>query len=107
MNWIGTTEFEEEYALTFKKRYKDTGDWLLAEPVFKSGFMIPILACSGVMANVICLLIIIPLFLLISTSWSGKDGSCVCAPILHPWILALLIRISDQEFLNISMKNMQ
>ena len=38
MNWIGTTDFEEEHALTFKKRYKDTGDWLLAEPVFKQWF---------------------------------------------------------------------
>ena len=35
MNWISTIDFENEHALTFEKRYKDTGNWLLEEPVFQ------------------------------------------------------------------------
>lgn len=38
MNWICTIDFVEEHALTFKKRYKDTGNWLLEKPVFQQWF---------------------------------------------------------------------
>ena len=93
MNWICTTDFdfEKEHALTFEKRYKDTGDWLLEEPVFEQWFDVTdsrVFWCYGKRNK--SLPNIIP-FLLIVTSWSGKDGSRVCAPIPYPWILALLI----------------
>lgn len=50
MNWICTTDFEKEHALTFEKRYKNTGDWLLEEPVFKQWFDVTgsrVLWCYG------------------------------------------------------------
>ncbi|MCJ1348246.1 hypothetical protein MMC31_006477 [Peltigera leucophlebia] len=50
MNWICTTDFEKEHALTFEKRYKDTGNWLLEEPVFEQWFGVTdsrVLWCYG------------------------------------------------------------
>ena len=50
MNWICTTDFEKEHALTFEKRYKDSGDWLLEEPIFEQWFDVTnscVLWCYG------------------------------------------------------------
>ncbi|MCJ1344657.1 hypothetical protein MMC31_002860 [Peltigera leucophlebia] len=50
MNWICITDFEKEHALTFEKRYKDTGNWLLEEPVFEQWFDVTdsrVLWCYG------------------------------------------------------------
>ena len=50
MNWISTLDFEEEHAFTFEKRYKNTGDWLIKEPVFKQWFNVTdscVLWCYG------------------------------------------------------------
>ncbi|MCJ1342870.1 hypothetical protein MMC31_001059 [Peltigera leucophlebia] len=50
MRWICTIDFEKEHASTFEKRYKDTGNWLLKEPVFEQWFNVTnsyVLWCYG------------------------------------------------------------
>lgn len=38
MYWISNIDFEEVHSLTFAKRYKSTGDWLIKEPKIDQWF---------------------------------------------------------------------
>lgn len=60
MHWIWTIDFENEHAITFEKRYMNTGNWLLRKPNFKQWFDATnycVLWCYGKRKNVYIILL--------------------------------------------------